>query len=452
MPGKNVVILDGAASGDNDLSPVLSVLSEVLKRDGAQVETFPLREMKLAHCLGCFGCWLQTPGMCVEADAGREIARAISRSDTTVLFTPVTFGGYSPELKKMMDRFIQLISPYFQMDHGEVHHPPRYAHRPRLVMVGVQRHPNPHEAHIFKTLAGRNAINFHPPSYAAEVVLATDNADALRGRFEALLTRSDALPFGEAAASLMPAPVTLGTAVEPVSARRVLLIVGSPKTKSPSTSSVLGGYLLDRLKERGWETESLTLRASLNRPEGEGELLASVERAGLILLVFPLYADALPYLVTKALAVIAAHRRASGQPFPPRLVGIVNSGFPETRQNAVALAICREFAAQTGFKWAGSLALAAGGMIGSQPLTEAKRSSPPVKHVVAALEMTAAALAEGRPVPAEAVRLISKTPIPLMPFALWRWMYVRFGGKGFEKVAAKNGVSRDKMLAQPYAA
>jgi hypothetical protein len=352
----------------------------------------------------------------------------------------------------MMDRFIQLISPYFQMDHGEVHHPPRYAHRPRLMMVGVQRYPNPHEAHIFKTLAGRNAINFHPPSFAAEVVLATDDADTLRGRFEALLARSDALPFGEAAASLMPAPVILGAATEPDRARRALLIVGSPKTKSSSTSSVLGGFLLERLKERGWETESLTLRASLNREEGESKLLSSVDRAGLILLVFPLYSDALPYLVTKALAVIAAHRRAGGEPSSQRLVGIVNSGFPETHQNSLALAICREFAAQSGFAWAGSLALGGGGAVGDQPLTVAKRSGPPVKHVIAALEMTAAALAEGLPVPAEAVRMISKSPIPLMPLALWRWVYVRLGGKSFEHEAAKNGVSRAKLLAQPYAA
>jgi hypothetical protein len=53
--------------------------------------------MKLAHCLGCFGCWLKTPGMCVEDDAGRQVARAIVQSDTTVLYTPATFGGYSPD-------------------------------------------------------------------------------------------------------------------------------------------------------------------------------------------------------------------------------------------------------------------------------------------------------------------------------------------------------------------
>ena len=449
MPEKKVVILDGAGSGDQDLPPILDVLCRVLQADGAQLETFPLRDMKLAHCLGCFDCWLKTPGICVEADAGREIAKAIVRSDVTVLFTPVTFGGYSPELKKMVDRFVQLASPFFQMDHGEVHHPPRYAHMPRFMVVGVQRQPDPQEAHIFRTLAGRNAINMHPRSYAVEVVLASDGPEALQARFESLLARSDALPFGDAAASLMPALVSPGTAVEPAGARRALLIVGSPKTKEPSTSGVLGGYLLDRLKERGWETESLTLRASLNRPEGQADLLSAVERAGLILLVFPLYVDALPYLVTKALAVMAAHRRAVGERSPQRVVAIVNSGFPEAHQNSVALAICREFAAQSGFAWAGGLALGGGGAIGGQPLTAPKRSGPPVKRLIRALDMTAAALAEGLPVPTEAIRTIASNGIP---FVLWRWLYTWIGGRSFERLAAKNGIGKEKMLAQPYAA
>jgi len=446
---KTILVLDGSGSDDKDLPPILDVLSHTLKADGAQVRAISLRDMKLAHCLGCFDCWVKTPGICVEADAGREIAKAIVRSDVTVFFTPVTFGGYSPELKKMVDRLVQIASPFFQLDHGEVHHPPRYEHLPRLVVVGVQRHANPQEAHIFKTLAGRNAINLHPSSYAAEVVLATDGADALPERFESLLTRSDTLPFGDAAASLMPAPVVPGAAIEPATARRALLIVGSPKTNEPSTSAALGGYLLDRLKERGWETESLTLRASLNRPQGEGELLSSVERAGLILLVFPLYVDALPYLATRALAVIAAHRRTVGARSPQALVGIVNSGFPETFQNSLALAICHEFAAQNGFAWAGGLALGGGGMIGGQPLTAAKRSGPPVQNVIAGLEMTAAALAGGLPVPAEAVGTVMRSRIP---FALWRWLYTWMGGKSFEKLAARNGIGKDKLLARPYAA
>jgi len=449
MPGKNVTILDGSGAGDKDLLPILDVLSRVFEASKAEVVTFPLREMKLAHCLGCFGCWVKTPGLCVEADAGRDIARAIVRSDVTVLFTPVTFGGYSPELKKMVDRFIQLISLFFQMDHGEVHHPPRYSQRPRLVIVGVQRTANRAEAHVFKTLAGRNAINFHPPSYAAEVVLASENMDALQGRFEALLTRSDALPFGDAAASLMPPLVMTDAIINPLSVRRALLIIGSPKTAEPSTSSALGSFLLDCLAQRGWSTESLTLRASLNRPEGESELLSAVERASLVLLAFPLYVDALPHLMTKALTVIAAHRSTTGETAPQRLIAIVNSGFPETHQNSLALAICREFAEQSGFQWAGGLAYGAGGMIGGQPLTQPQRQGAPVKNVIAALEMTANSLAEGLPIPADVMKLITKNRIP---FALWSRLYVLMGARGFKKVAAKNGVSQADLLAQPYAA
>ena len=452
MPDKKVIILDGCGFSDGDMAPVLVELADVLGRDGAHIETFHLREMKLAHCLGCFGCWVKTPGMCVEDDAGRQIAKAFIQSDAAVCFTPVTFGGYSPELKRILERFIQLIAPYFLIEHGEVHHPPRYARRPRLMMVGVQRQPNSYEAHLFKTLAGRTAINFHPPSYAAEVVGATDAAGDLRQHFEALLGRSDALPFGESVASLMP-PVVSTLSAGPNSARRALLIVGSPKTGSTSTSSILGGYLLDRLGGHGWETESLTLRAVLNREDGQAALARSVDGAGLILLVFPLYADSLPYLVTKALAVIAARRRGTAaEPPPQRLVAVVNSGFPETHQNALALAICREFAAQSGIAWCGGLALGGGGMIGSQPLTQAKRSGPPVKHVVRALDLTAEALSDGFAVPAQAVQLLARNPVPFIPSALWHRLYIRFGGKGFEQLAATNGVTKERLLDQPYLA
>jgi hypothetical protein len=220
----------------------------------------------------------------------------------------------------------------------------------------------------------------------------------------------------------------------------------------PSASSLLGSYLLERLGEQRWETESLKLRASLSRAEGEAALLASIDRAGLILLVFPLYVDALPYLVTKAFTVIANQRRAAPNPRPLRLVAVVNSGFPETHQNSMALAICQEFATQSSIAWCGGLALGGGGAIGEQPLTAPKRSGLPVKHVIRALDLTAAALSEGRPVPAEAVRLMAKSPVPFMPFPLWRWIYMRFGGRGFEQQAARNGISRDSMLDQPYAA
>lgn len=87
-------------------------------------------------------------------------------------------------------------------------------------------------------------------------------------------------------------------------------------------------------------------------------------------------------------------------------------------------------------------------MIGGQPLTEAKHPGPSVRNVIAALEKTAASLAEGLPVPAEAVKMIAKHRIP---FALFSRLYIRIGAWGFRRQAAKNGISKDQLLAQPYA-
>jgi hypothetical protein len=452
MADRKVIVLDGLRPGDEDLKPLLAILIDELRHSSKEVHTYTLREVKLGHCIGCFGCWIETPGICVEADTGREIVQAIIRSEMTVLFTPVTFGGYSSELKKIVDRWIPLILPYFGNYYREIHHIPRYSRFPRLVAIGVQRYPNNEEARIFKAIVGRNAINFHSPSYAAEVMMSTDDSGSLRGLFKVLLSRNDPLPLGEALRSLMPVPDTSISSAKPGRPGRALLIVGSPKTKSPSTSGVLGGYLLERLQERGWETESLTLKAGLQQEKGKQDLVLSVDRANLLLLAFPLYIDALPFLVTKALEVIAVHRQGKHQDLPQQLFVISNNGFPEAHQNTPALAICHRFSVQSGMSWAGGLAMGAGEALSSgQSLTSRNRSGPPVRHVIQALDMTAAALAEGRPPPSEVMTMIARSPIPLMPFAAWRWIFVKAGARHWQRQSAENGISKENMLARPYA-
>lgn len=445
-----VVILDGTRSDDRDLAAALDVLTDVMERNAAEVQTFTLRNIQLGRCIGCFGCWLETPGTCIQHNAVNDVARAIIRSDMTVLFTPVTFGGYSSELKRMMDRFIQFALPYFGRYHGETHHLPRYSRFPKLVAVGVQRHPNPDEASVFKGIVGRNAINFHAPGHAAEVVLSTDDGDTLRRRFQSLLERVDPLPWRGALRSFTPAPAKPAAGAALGGTRRALLIMGSPRTKNPSTSRVLGSWLLNRLKEGGWETETLTLKASLRREAGQAELCSAVDLADLLVLVFPLYIDTLPFLVTKALEVIAAHRRGTPAARPQRLAVVCNSGFPESDQNAAAVAICHQFATQTGMTWTGSLAIGGGAGLGGQSLTAT--GYPGVKCVIRALDLTAAVLAEGQPVPQEAVTLMTRSPIPVIPFAIWCWLYGRVGGQRMQRQAIENGVSKNALLARPHAA
>ena len=106
-------ILNGALPGDDFVDAVGATLLNTLQAADWAVTSWTLRDQKLAYCLGCFECWTKTPGLCRIDDAGQDVARSIIQSDLTIYLTPITFGGYSSELKRAVDRIICLISPFF---------------------------------------------------------------------------------------------------------------------------------------------------------------------------------------------------------------------------------------------------------------------------------------------------------------------------------------------------
>jgi multimeric flavodoxin WrbA len=182
-PTARTVVLNGALPGDQTLAPVEEALLRLLRETGALVRDFQLRDIPLAHCQGCFECWIKTPGLCkTDGDAGREITGAIIGSDLMVILTPVTFGGYSSEIKKAMDRSICMVSPFFRRIDGEVHHRRRYRRYPALAAVGVLRKPDEEQERIFRALVVRNALNFDSPATSVCVLPAGASAEMLRDR------------------------------------------------------------------------------------------------------------------------------------------------------------------------------------------------------------------------------------------------------------------------------
>ena len=180
--------------------------------------------------------------------------------------------------------------------------------------------------------------------------------------------------------------------------KRALLLIGSPKIQS-STSESLGTYLIHKLEALGFESNTFFIHKSLKPDDRKQALLAAVDRAELIIMSFPLYVDSIPYLTIKLLEIIAENRGQREESTARRLVCLVNSGFPEAHQNDTALAICRQFARETGFHWAGGLQLGGGEAIGGRPLLEVKGMA---RNVIKSLDLAAAALAEGNPVPPQA--------------------------------------------------
>jgi len=136
------LVLNGAIGIDPVLSRCEAYVVRALEARGVQVDLRRMQEISVAWCQGCFECWTHTPGICKIDDAGRSIAEAVAMSDVLVYLTPVTFGGYSSELKKALDRSLGLLLPFFKRIDGEVHHAQRYAHHQAIGVVATLEHPD----------------------------------------------------------------------------------------------------------------------------------------------------------------------------------------------------------------------------------------------------------------------------------------------------------------------
>jgi len=183
------VIFNGMKADDALTASVHRMLTQALEAKGWEVEPLLLHQIEIAPCVGCFGCWVQTPGRCVLEQGAAEVARAMIHSDLTIFLSPVTFGGYSYPLKKALDHMIVLIAPFFAKVDDETHHQRRYQSYPRLMGLGTMPHADAESAEIFQSLVTRNAINMWAPAHAAGVITGDQDDVTVRDEIERLLAK-----------------------------------------------------------------------------------------------------------------------------------------------------------------------------------------------------------------------------------------------------------------------
>jgi multimeric flavodoxin WrbA len=428
------ILLDGSQVNDHTGGRVRAALEAELTARGWEVEHFSLCEKKIGNCAGDFFCWIRSPGMCNVDDDNRVIAAAIINSHLMVYLTPVTFGGYSSTLKKMVDHQIQNILPFFAQVEGETHHQKRYQKHPDLMVVGWMDTPDAQTEAVFRHLAQRNALNYHAAKSVSGVVLANYSDNELQASAQKWL--NDLLSGRKPQRVELPVRNAAGNGS--VEIQRALLLVGSPKTRK-STSNSLGGYLFEQLSARSIETETIYLHTVLRSPAKMQALLDAVNAADLVTLAFPLYVDTLPAPVIEALERIAAQRQGCDQNHRQMFTAICNCGFPEAQHNTNVLAICETFALQAGFEWAGSLSLGGGEMVAGAPLAQLGGMTIMMRK---ALDLTAETLAQGQSIPQAAKDIFGKPVIP-------HWVYRLTGWARWNKQS--KGYGAQKLLKrQPY--
>lgn len=111
------------------------------------------------NCIGCFGCWVKTPGACVIRDKYGDMGEKLSKCDEVIIISKCFYGGFSPFVKNVLDRSISYIHPYFVIRNGEMHHRRRYDNPFNLLAIFYGEDITEQEKQTAEKLIRANAVN-----------------------------------------------------------------------------------------------------------------------------------------------------------------------------------------------------------------------------------------------------------------------------------------------------
>lgn len=115
---------------------------------------------KIHPCIGCFGCWVKTPGKCVIHDGYEDTGMQMSKCSELIFVSRCCYGGFSPFVKTVQDRAISYIHPDFVLRKGEMHHKRRYQNVIALSVHFYGENITDEEKETARNLMQANADNY----------------------------------------------------------------------------------------------------------------------------------------------------------------------------------------------------------------------------------------------------------------------------------------------------
>lgn len=137
-----------------------------------------LSRLKIANCVGCFGCWTKTPGKCVIRDDAVKVYPLIAASDRILYVSKIRYGGYDTPMKTMLERSIPVQQAFIRLVHGETHHVQRNV-VPKAAVVVAYGDVSPKEQEVFCALVERNARNMCFESHRVVFVAESEVEEAV---------------------------------------------------------------------------------------------------------------------------------------------------------------------------------------------------------------------------------------------------------------------------------
>ena len=252
-------------------------------------------EQSILSCIGCWNCWLKTPGTCVMKDPMAESYFDYVNSDTVILLMSTAQGFVHHKAKAFLDRTIPHYHPYIELVEGECHHIARYDRYPDMVFYFENEGLTSQEEQVIEDYLYRTAFHFKSKAYR----IVKDDYLHLKS-LESRKAKNRKIPF---------------SSTDPM--EKLVIYNGSPR-RIVSNSSLILNKVIEAL---GDKVEVRDLRKN-EKWEEWAEAFKSDEH---VMLLMPLYVHAMPSHVKAFIEKL--------QPSKGDISFFVQSGFPESSQS-----------------------------------------------------------------------------------------------------------------------
>lgn len=309
----------------------------------------PLKEIKLdehsiTSCIGCWNCWLKTPGRCVMNDKMAESYVDYINSDTVILLIDTAQGFINHQAKAFLDRSIPHYNPYIEIVDGECHHVARYKQYPNIVFYFETEGLSKQEEQVIEDYLYRTAYQFQSKAY--RIVL--DSSLQLQS-LESRDAKRHAVPFG---------------LVEPM--EKLVIYNGSPRRRGSNSAFILK-KIVETLRDK---VEIRDLKEEYKWEEWADDFKDDKN----VMFFMPLYVHAMPSHVMKFIERLQASKGS--------ISFFVQSGFPESSQSHYLEAYFEQLALRLGRTYLGTVIK--GGVEGLQikPVKEQEKTMKPMVNAI----------------------------------------------------------------------
>ncbi len=280
---------------DLRVHPEASILTHVKHLFGEDMKVVSFDSKSITPCIGCWDCWLKTPGRCVINDAMSQHYHDYMNSEHVIVLCDTAQGFIHHSAKAFIDRSIPHYLPYIELIDGECNHVPRYAHYPKLTFYFDADDLSAQEEVVIEDYLYRTAYQ-----YKSKAFRLVKGQTLTHKPLVARKPQNKQHPY-----------------VAYPSEQKLIIYLGSPRLKN-SNSSIILDAVAHTLGDR------VEIRDLKQRKHWEAwrESFKKDER---VLFFLPLYVHAMPSHVMAFIETL--------EPSPGGLAFFVQSGFPESCQS-----------------------------------------------------------------------------------------------------------------------